>query len=328
MSGDDDDILDINLDEDEDESASEEVLDIELGPRCGSGSGVPAQPKSGPPSRAQADGNADVPMIAGGVCPRCGFALRPLEEQCPRCAKLGVPDAPGVIGQSEPESRPLPGLNRPVPDDRQGRGCLVGGIIGGLALLAIAVGVPVAIWMQPAQRAKREYELGLQAQLRAQFDMARQHYQKALELDPDMGLAAFSMGTTYLHVGDPALVQVMQEMVERAVQGHTQELDQADGWFRRALQIGQVLPPGRRLMDQRIRTPAQLRAFARASLALTAYIRAAAAMQAEQFEQALAWIEVAQREAQAAMADDPGNNPAQQVLRSVEPLIPPPPNMP
>jgi tetratricopeptide (TPR) repeat protein len=194
-------------------------------------------------------------------------------------------------------------------------------------LLAIAVGVPTAIWMQPSQRARREYELGLQAQIRAQFDVAREHYQKALEFDPKMGLAAFSMGTTYLRVGDPALVQAMQEIMERAVRGQTRELDEADEWFRRALQIGETLPPGKRLMDQRIRTPAHLRAFSRASLALTAYIRAAAAMQAEQFEQALAWIEVAQREAQAAITDDPGNNPAQQVLRSVEPLIPPPSDM-
>ncbi len=178
--------------------------------------------------------------------------------------------------------------------------------------------------MQPAQRAKREYRIGLRAQLHASFDEARQHYQRALELDPDMGLAAFSMGTTYLGIGDPALMESIQDLVTRAENGQTRELDLADEWFRKTIEIGRRLPPGKQLMDQRIRTPARLRAFAHASLALTAYIRAAAAMQADALENAMAWLKVAQSEAQAAVVDDPTNTSADQILRTVSPMVPPP----
>lgn len=199
----------------------------------------------------------------------------------------------------------------------------MGGIIGGIVLLGLIVGIPLVIWMQPAQRAKREYSLGLQAQLQANFEVARQHYQKALDFNPNFGLAAFSMGTTYLGVGDPALVQSIQAIMERASHGETWELDTADEWFRKTLEIGTRMPASERLADQRIRTPSQLRAFARASLSLTAFIRAAAAMNADALDDAMAWIQVAQQQAQAALVDDPQNAAAQQMLRSTEGLIPP-----
>jgi hypothetical protein len=334
MDDDSDDILNIDLDEEDDSGASDaDVLDIVLEP---SGSPPAEPPADSPPRRgpkpketpqAETEPDGGLPMISGGACPRCGYALRPLEEECPRCAKLGVHSAPlPAASDRQPEGDSE--LDRPLPQAPRSRGCATAGIIIGVLLLLGAVAVPIAIWMQPQQRAKREYQLGLQAQLRADFETAREHYQKALQLDPDMGLAAFSMGTTFLRVGDPALVQSMQEITERAIQGQTEELDRADEWFRRALQIGERLPEGRRLMDQRIRTPAHLRAFARACLALTAFIRASAALQAEQFEHALAWLQVAHREAQAAVIDDPANSAAQQVLRSVDPLIPPRSDLP
>ena len=177
--------------------------------------------------------------------------------------------------------------------------------------------------MQPGQQAKREYQLGLQAQIRADFEEARLHYRRALELDPKMGLAAFSMGTTYLGIGDPALMDSIQTLTERASVGQTGALDTADEWFRKTIEIGQQLPASKQLMDQRIRTPAHLRAFAHASLALTALIRASAAMQADALEDAMAWFGVVQREAQAALVDDPTNASAEQILRTVQPLIPP-----
>jgi len=326
MADNSEDILNIELDDcDDSTAAGGGVLDVVLEPSAAGPARLPAPSPphaSVKPPAAETEFDSDVPMISGGVCPRCGYALRPLEEQCPRCTKLGSRGAPPP-GAADERPEQLPEIGRPLPEARRSRGCATSGIIVGVLFLLAAIGVPIAIWMQPQQRAKREYELGLQAQLHADFETARQHYQQALELDPDMGLAAFSMGTTYLRVGDPALIQSMQKMVERATQGQTAELDRADEWFRQALQIGQRLPPSRRLMDQRIRTPAHLRAFAQASLALTAFIRSSAAMQAEQFEQALSWLQVAQREAQAAIIDDPTNGPAQQVLRSVEPLIPP-----
>jgi len=197
------------------------------------------------------------------------------------------------------------------------------GAVGAVLLLAIAVGIPIAIWMQPSQQAKREYRLGLQDQLHSDFEGARRHYQKALSLDPDMGLAAFSMGTTYLEIGDPGLMDSIQDLTKRAAEGETAVLDSADEWFRKTLEIGQRLSPDKRLTDQRIRTPAQLRAFAHASLALTALIRASGAMQADQLDAAMAWFGVVSREAQLALLDDPTNSAADKILRSVQPILPP-----
>jgi hypothetical protein len=314
----DDDIIDISFDEDEPRQRPDDsVLEVNLEQERGS-----KRPQA-TPKATSADSEADLPMVSSGVCPRCGYALRPLETECPRCTKQGPTTGLSPVSATEAPTTPLPEVDRGYPVPASNRGCVVGWIIGAIVLLAVIIGVPLAIWMQPAQRAKREYELGLQAQIRADFERARSHYQRALEIYPNMGLAAFSMGTTYLHVGDPALVQSMQQAVEQASQGHTEELDQADEWFRKALEIGQRLPVGERLADQKIRTPAHLRAFARACLALTAFIRASAALQADQFEQASAWLAVAHREAQAAIIDDPQNPSAQQILRTVDPMVPP-----
>lgn len=327
---DDDDVLDISFDDDAGERplSADGVLEIELEPSgslslppsAGTPPAKAAEPQAPPPSGDNSA--ADLPMVSSGVCPRCGYALRPLETQCPRCARLGTGPLPSNapdVSSHAPER-----LEEELPLARSHRGCFVGGLIGSLLLLALAAAIPIAIYMQPAQRAKREYRIGLRAQLHASFDEARQHYQRALELDPDMGLAAFSMGTTYLGIGDPALMESIQDLVTRAENGQTRELDLADEWFRKTIEIGRRLPPGKQLMDQRIRTPARLRAFAHASLALTAYIRAAAAMQADALENAMAWLKVAQSEAQAAVVDDPTNTSADQILRTVSPMVPPP----
>jgi hypothetical protein len=303
MPDENDDILDISLDDNhEHTSAGDDVLDMDLEmdapPEPGSSPLAPA-PKPMPlsPSPADKDDVADLPMVSAGVCARCGYALRPLEDQCPRCARSGpAAPAPSDPGEHAPDEGHV---EHDFPPTRSNRGCLIWGIIGSCLLLATAVGIPLAIWMQPGQQAKRQYQLGLQAQIRANFEEARHYYLKALELDPEMGLAAFSMGTTYLGIGNPALMDAIQALTERASNGQT------------------------RTLDQRIRTPAHLRAFAHASLALTALIRASAAMQADALEDAMAWFQVVQREAQAALVDDPTNASAEQILRTVEPLIPP-----
>ncbi|MBU0609229.1 MAG: hypothetical protein KKI08_15185 [Armatimonadetes bacterium] len=327
MPDDKDDILDISFDDEDDSPSGDDVLDIEF---AAEPAGTPLKQSPDTPHEparpeqaqlAREEEPADLPMVAGGVCPRCGYAMRPLEEECPRCARLG----PAALTPPEPSDHaPEEGhIEHDFPAAQPRRGCMVGGIIGSLLLLAIAVAIPVAIWMQPSQRAKREYQLGLQAQIRADFEEARRHYRRALELDPEMGLAAFSMGTTYLGIGDPALMDSIKALTERATAGQTSTLDEADRWFRMTLEIGQRLPASKQLMDQRIRTPAHLRAFAHASLALTALIRASAAMQADAYEDAMAWFGVVQREAQAALIDDPTNDSAEQILRTVQPMLPP-----
>jgi len=56
-------------------------------------------------------------------------------------------------------------------------------------------------------------------------------------------------------------------------------------------------------------------------LALTALIRASAAMQADQLDDGLAWLRRAGEEAQGALLDDPGNSAADRVLRMVMPRL-------
>lgn len=327
----DDDILDISFsDEDETGQDRPDVIDITLEPEGPSAAALTPPPRrqpSAPPQTDEADD--DLPMTAGGACPRCGFALRPLERQCPRCARLGdvampVPPPPAAAGSAAQDTAPsevqtFPGARR--------SGCLTAGIISGIVLI-IAAGVFTAVWLGPAQRAKREYHLGVQAQARADYERAREHYRNALDLDPRMGLAAFSMGTTYLLLGDPAMLEGIRKLTDRAVQGDTADLNMADYWFRRALAIGERLPPKVRLLDRRIQTPSKLRAFARASLALTAFLRAAAALDAEAFEDAEAWLQVALREAQAAVVDDPGNVAADYIIQAVAPTLKPPTTIP
>lgn len=328
MGDDTGDIIDISFDDAEESSSSaDDVLDIELEPVAAPRAPVQAAstpppsvaPRPPAPGAAPSDDSTDLPMTSSGVCPRCGYALRPMEDKCPRCARLG-PAAP--VQAPAPEFPAAGPVQEELPEAPRSRGCLVLSIIGGVLLLAALVGVPLAIYMQPAQRAKREYRQGLQAQLRAEFDLARQHYLKALDYDPTFGLAAFSMGTTYLGLTVQGLTQSMQEIMDRATRGQTWELDTADEWFHKTIEIGEQLPPGTRLMDQKIQTPNQLKAFARASLALTAFIRAAAAMNAEAFDDAMAWMQVVQQQAAQALLDDPNNPAAQQMLKSSQTMAP------
>jgi hypothetical protein len=314
--------IDIDIDEEDDSGADEAVLDVRFDEPAAS-----PPPGGAPPPRARRPAVAGtpppaeepaLPMIATGVCPRCGYALRPLEEVCPRChSRVTAPVEKPVEKQAiEPEiasEAPLPPVGAQYSPHR---GSTLFTIAGVILFVALAVGIPLYIWMQPVQRANREYQAGLRAQLAGDFEQARRHYRIALELNPQFGLAAFSMGTTYLRIGDPAIVQSIQPVVQSAVQGQTQELDEADRWFEQAATIGQGLPPSTRLMDARINSPARLRAFARACLALTALIRASAAIQADHLEDGMGWLQVAGQQAQAAVGDDPGNQTANQVLRS------------
>lgn len=282
-----------------------------------------ADPTSTPPSQAGPE-VSDLPMVSVGTCPECGYALRPLEVSCPRC--LGEGSKPGVSepamtaeSASEPAAVPeLPPLGSPATG-RRSRWLLA------LVLVLLSAGLLLGgwlVWNNPSLAAQRVYKQGLAAQLQGNFEEAQSCYRRVLQLNPDFGLAAFSLGTTFLRFGDPSLLQSMESMSERAIQGDTQSLDEADQWFRETIRIADRLPPDTRLMDQNIRDPLKLRAFARACLAVTAIIRASAAIQAEQFEDAMAWLEVVSREAQAAVADDPGNAIASEALRNLRPLGP------
>lgn len=328
MPDDRDEYIEIDLGDDDETGSPSDVLDLTLddvsAPAAKQAS-APPRPRHPSPTPPTAEPAASgLPMTSTGVCARCGYALRPLEDVCPRCKQSVIEPVEKPVEKSAPQAAeasdaPLPPVEATASPHR---GCSLFAIAGTIAFLALAVGIPLYLWMQPAQRAKREYQAGLQAQLRGDFEGARAHYQMALSLDPDMGLAAFSMGTTYLHIGDPAMMKSVEELTQKAVSGQTRELDEADKWFTQAATIGQRIPASTRLMDQKISSPARLRAFARACLAITALIRASAAMQAEQLDDAMAWFQVSTQQAQTAIVDDPSNDSANQVLRAIPPVTP------
>lgn len=333
MPDDNDEYLDIELDDVPDSQPSEGVLDIVFedsalpSPTPPTTQVAPASSASKAPPTANpaAEDDLDLPMTAGGVCSRCGYALRPLEDRCPRCSQGGPVPPPPQIEHDEP--LPAPGLSpeAPLPAARGGPGCCSAWTIaGGLLLLAVIGGLIAWLWATPGQRAGREYGAGLRAQMAGDFEKARNHYRKALELDPKMGLAAFSLGTTYLRFGDPAISVAIEKLMEQAVWGQTTDLDEADRWFREAIRIGQQLPPGTRLMDEKISTPPKLRSYSHVCLALTAYVRANAALQADQYDDGFAWYRVVQTEVQAALTDDPENTEAQRMSREPAPTPPTP----
>lgn len=308
MPPDNDDYLDVELD-DESEDASESVLEVNL-------DDISPPHRPSPPSRSPKPTDSaepELPMISGGICSRCGYALRPLENHCPRCG----PDAAETL---TPAATPTPAAaseERALPAARSG--CSAWAVAGTIVLVLGFGWLLTWLWMQPGLRAQREYRAGLQAQLAGQFAEARRHYLKALELSPDMGLAALMMGTTYLRIGDPALMNSINELVDRAKWGRTGELDHADEWFRKAIEIGARLPSSAKLTDPKINTPPRLRAFAHTFMALTALVRASAALQADQLEDGMRWLGVVHQEAQAALTDDPGNEQAQKILREAPP---------
>ena len=311
MPPDNDDYIDIELD-DEPEGPSEGVWDVTFD------DSTPTKPPSKPtPTPTKFAPKPQLPMTSGGICPRCGYALRPLEDTCPRCGRVGTEPAPAA--QAPEQQLPAP---TELPEVQRGAGrsgCSVWGILGTLTIVMAIAGVVAWLWLQPRFRAQREYRAGLQAQLASDFKGARSHYLKALEFDPNMGLAALMMGTTYLRIGDPELLSSIDQLVKQAMWGQTGDLDRADQWFGKAIAIGSQIPASTRLTDPKINTPPRLRAFARAFMALTALVRASAALQADQYEDGMKWLGVAQREGQAALTDDPGNEQAEKILGAIPP---------
>lgn len=279
-----------------------------------------AEPEPKPQASAERPLEVTVPMVGNGACPACGAALRPLEDVCRRCGYDARNPLPKAASPPPPAAPVVPEAVYGVVPVAPGRGRTwkILGIF--VVMAAIAISIPLYVMNQPAQRARREYSAGVAAQLRGNFEEAREHYRAALKADPNMGLAAFMMGTTYLHVGDPKLTATTDALVQKATAGDTKDLDEADKYFRQAIKSGEQMEPSRRLMDQKINTPARLKAFARAFLALTALIRAAAAIQADDLDAAMQWLQVVGQEAAGAQSDDPGNDMADRVLKATPPI--------
>ncbi len=309
--------LEVNLDSPGDADEDSETLDIVLDPE-------PAPVRHDPRTRAvppEPIAASKLPMIRAGVCERCGYALRPLEETCPRCRALGSAPAsfPAPVSTGPAEHSAASPTLPPTPAPRGSRSRAIPVLI---IALAIAAGTLTAVWVasSPQYRARALYRAGLRLQLAGDFAGARERYRECLELDPTMALAAFAIGTTYLGLGTPGTSSSMQKLTEEAMWGRTEALDQADRWFRYAIEVAQRLDPGVRLIDERINTPVRLQAYCHASLALTALMRYAAALGADQIDAAMAWLRVAGEEAQRALINDPANDPATQILKTVTPL--------
>lgn len=329
MNNKDDDILNINFeDEKSNEALEENILDIEIEPE--DNFSASSQAELGRGEVAQ-EGSAVPPMIALGYCPKCGYAFRPLETECPRCAKYGQAAFPQQENDTQEaalsEETDLFNPNS-ARQKREVWGVLLE-ILAFFLLVGAAGIIMLALWMQPEQQAIREYRKGLQAQFQGEFEKARKHYQQALKLDPKMGLAAFFMGTTYLRVGVPEGLENFEAFIKKAAYGDTKELDKADEWFRKTVEIGNSLPAEKRLLDQKINTPAKLRAYAHAFLGLTALIRFVGAIQGSlifdpegngDWQAAYYWLDKALKEARSALIDDPQNSMAEEMLRSTQEL--------
>lgn len=297
-----DDVLEINLDDDEDEP-----LDITL----------EEAPEETAPSDAVAPEPADEQAVteadaATRYCPVCGFALPPLADECPRCARSAA-SAPAE--EPEPER---PQQDYPAATPSRSRRS-IGLIIGLVVVVALIVVVPLALFNSPTFKARAAYQDALKAQLAGDLQTAQDKYRQALEYNPEMGLAAFGLGTTHLGItlgaGDTS--RRVTELLQQAEAGNTAGLDRADRWFDRAIDLANRMPDDRKLIDQNLRTPRKLASYGHAFKSLTALIRYYAAIQADNLTVAQQWLHRVNEEAGQALALDPDNPFAAQIRGQV-----------
>lgn len=323
----DDDVIEIDFDDEDDSDAPgvaapgliDVVLDDDAPP--------PAPPTARPPERmrrrrtpAPPVSEPDLPDPGPKVCPICGFAIPALEHECPRCARLGPErasaDPPSALPPVDPAPA-YPGVGRP----RRRTGVVVATALVVIVILGAAALTAYLITNSPHQRARRAFEDGLRAHLGGDMTTAREKYQEALELDPDMGLAALMMGMSYLGIslsGDSAAS--LQGLLELAAAGDTRILDAADRWFDHAIAIANRLPPRQSLHHADIKTPAQLAAYAHALRAVTAYLRYSAGLMGDDPLSSTQWLTVMQQELQQAFALQPNNPYASDIQNQLPPL--------
>jgi hypothetical protein len=321
MDRDDDrDIIEISFDDDdepdgqEQEPATDPDIDIILhdaprpsSPPSASGDVARRSPRPAAPlPQEQVE-----PASTEKYCPICGFALRPLDTECPRCARLdtvATPPAaasPDVPTHTDPT---YPPVRAPRPPAR------IGLILVAFIILAIAIAIPFIIINSSAYKARAAYREAVEAQLAGDLETAKAKYLEALEHDPKMGLAAFGLGTAYLgiSVGGRADQHIFQ-LLQHATVGVTSDLEQADRWFDHSIVLANQMPPDRALHDQNINTPRKLASYAHAMKAMTAFIRYYAAILTDDFDIAEQWISVAGREVGQSLTLDPTNPSAQEV---------------
>ncbi len=323
-----DDIIEIDFDDEDgeaiDDTAVGDVLEVVLDDSAEPPSTPrPAAPIRRPRRRIAADVEETVAEPGPRSCPTCGFAIPPLETECPRCARLGPAAAPREqAGGGEDGGLPPVDAGYPAPSAPRGR---AGVIVGTVAVIMVVIGAAALtayfIVNNPRHRARQAFEAGVRAQLAGDMETAREKYREALDLDPDMGLAAYSMGTTFLGLSLSGGTQAyMQRLLEMAAAGDTRALTEADRWFDHTILIANRLPPTRSLRHADIKTPAQLASYAHVMKAITAYIRYAAGLMSEDPLSGAGWLTVMQSELQQAFALDPANPYARDMQNQLPPL--------
>jgi len=319
----DDDIIEISFDDDEEDEASSSDDEIEIifhdeqedatsaetplaapEPLAEPGPATETEEPSPEPAPPPPPPAEEAPPEPGQkYCPRCGFALPPLATECPRCARLGT--------QPRPDEQPaeLPPVAAPgtYPATARPRS-RVGLIVAALVMIAIAVAVPIVILNSPGYKARAAYNQAVKAQLAGDLEAAKAKYREALEYDPDMGLAAFGLGTCYLGISVGGRTDArVQQLLDAATRGITTELDEADRWLDHAIILANKMQPNRALPDPNISTPRKLASYAHAMKAMSAFIRYYAALLAGDEVIAQQWSQAAARELNQALTLDPTN---------------------
>ncbi len=185
----------------------------------------------------------------------------------------------------------------------------MGLIIAAVVVIAAVIAIPIALFNSSTFQARAAYRAALKAQVEGDLGTAREKYQEALEHDPEMGLAAFGLGTTYLGItlDQRGTSQQITALLDQASAGDTRALTQADRYFDEAIRLANKMPDDRKLIDENLRTPRKLASYAHAFKGLTALIRYYAAVQTGAFEVAEQWRARAATEAGQAFTLDPSN---------------------
>ncbi len=340
----DDDIIEISFDDDEgDASSSDDEIEIvfhddeddtasaeaavsapepleELGTPAaeadvGSAPEPPAAPTPRPPPAALVE--EEPPESGQKYCPECGFALPPLATECPRCARLGI--RPRRDDEAETELPPVAGPGT-YPSAAARPRSRVGLIVAALVMIAIAIAIPIVILNSPGYKARAAYREAVKAQLVGDLDTAKAKYREALEHNPDMGLAAFGLGTCHLGISLGGRTDAyVQQLLDAATGGVTTELDEADRWLDHAIVLANKMPANRALHDPNISTPRKLASYAHAMKAMSAFIRYYAAVLAGDDLIAQQWMQAAAGELRQALALDPTNPDARDLSDRLTP---------
>lgn len=311
MSDDNDDILFVDLDGEDDEDDHGDDADRDTGGRLEISFDDEEAESSPPPAPAPRRSSApdeDTQTNDEGqrYCPRCGYAIPPLADECPRCAR----EVQSTASPEAPQERELPPV-RPATRSRRPVGLIITAVI----VIAAVIAIPIALFNSPTFKARAAYREALKAQVEGDLPTAREKYQEALEHDPEMGLAAFGLGTTYLGItlNQQGTSQQLSNLLEQASAGDTRVLRQADSYFDEAIRLANEMPEDRKLIDQNLRTPRKLASYAHAFKGLTALIRYYAAIETGAFDVAEQWRARVSAEAQQAFTLDPSNAFADQL---------------